>query len=72
MGTNENNEKVFFAAYFQQVILWKTGGGSKKGQNVCKNCTLSVGMLFGQCPRETTGLPIRSPLVATGYELNVS
>jgi len=44
MGTNENFEKEFFLLWNHGVILWKTGGWVKKGQNVCKSYTLSVGV----------------------------
>ena len=46
MGTNEKNEKVFFLACFQWLILWKTGGWVKRGQSVCKSYTLSMGLLL--------------------------
>ena len=45
MEKNEKNETVFFRLYYLCLILLKTGGWVKKGQNVCKSYTLSVGLL---------------------------
>jgi len=46
MEKSENFEKLFFLTCFQWLILWKTGGPLKNGQNVCISYTISVGLLI--------------------------
>jgi len=45
MEKTEKNETVFYSLYCLYLILWKTGGWVKSGQNVCIFFTLSVGVL---------------------------
>ena len=56
MEKNEKNEKVFFVAYFQWIILWKTGGWVKKG----KTCAKVAHFQWGCSGEGEKGVPQRS------------